>query len=192
MAPNLARLLNAVGLLAISAVLVVAFLDQFVLKELPCPLCILQRAGFVLAGAGLALNLALGIRTAHYALVILGAFTGGAVALRQVALHVVPGTGAYGEPLLGMHLYTWAFLLFALIIAGVATLLLSGRQFQQQQEASGADASGRGRLAQVALLLFTLLVLLNGLSTLAECGGGLCPDDPQGYEAFQALRGLFR
>jgi disulfide bond formation protein DsbB len=191
MSPELARQLNSLGLLAICAVLTIAFVDQFVLKELPCPLCILQRAGFVLAGAGLALNLALGIKAAHYALTILGALTGAAVALRQVALHVVPGTGAYGEPLLGMHLYTWAFALFALIIAGTAILLLFSRQFSDP-ESAGADTPRRGRLVQVALILFALLALLNGLSTLAECGGGLCPDDPQGYEAFQALRELLR
>lgn len=191
MSPNVARQLNALGLLAISVVLTIAFVDQFFLNELPCPLCILQRAGFVLAGTGLALNLAVGIRTSHYALMILGALTGAAVALRQVALHVVPGTGSYGVPILGLHLYTWAFILFALIIAGAALLLLFDRQFSAP-EASRPEAPVHGWLARLALILFALLVLLNGLSTLAECGGGLCPDDPQGYEAFEALKGLWR
>ncbi len=50
MTPSLSRTLNAVGLLAISAVLAVAFFDQLVFGDLPCPLCLLQRAGFVGAG----------------------------------------------------------------------------------------------------------------------------------------------
>lgn len=191
MSSNLARQLNALGLLAISAVLTVAFVDQFVLKELPCPLCILQRAGFVLAGAGLALNVAVGIRSSHYAIVILGALAGAAIALRQVALHVVPGTGAYGEPLLGLHFYTWAFLLFGLIIAGAAVLLLFGRQFANIA-GDGPETPSRSRLVQAALIVFAILTLMNGVSTLAECGGGLCPDNPQGYEAFQFLKGWLR
>jgi len=191
MSPHFARQLNALGLLAISAVLLIAFADQFLLNELPCPLCILQRAGFVLAGTGLALNLAVGIRTSHYAVVILGAMAGAAVALRQVALHVVPGTGAYGAPILGLHLYTWAFILFALIIAGAALVLAFERQFSAP-EAGRPEAPVHGRLARLALILFALLALLNGLSTLAECGGGLCPDDPEGYEAFEALKGVLR
>lgn len=190
MSPHFARQLNALGLLAISAVLMIAFADQFIFNELPCPLCILQRAGFVLAGTGLALNLAVGIRTSHYAVMILGALTGAAIALRQVALHVVPGTGAYGAPILGLHLYTWAFILFALIIAGAAGLLVFERQFSDPEYAR-TEARVHGRLAQFALILFALLAVMNGLSTLAECGGGLCPDDPEGYEAFETLKRVF-
>ena len=37
MTPSIARTLNAVGLLAVSVVLIAAFLDQFLLGELPCP-----------------------------------------------------------------------------------------------------------------------------------------------------------
>ena len=65
MTPALSLRLNALGLFSISAVL--AFVDQFVLNDLPRPLCILQRAGFVVTGFGLALNLRFGPRTSHYA-----------------------------------------------------------------------------------------------------------------------------
>jgi disulfide bond formation protein DsbB len=41
MTPALSLRLNALGLLAISAVLIFAFADQLVLNDLPCPLCIL-------------------------------------------------------------------------------------------------------------------------------------------------------
>ncbi len=186
MSTDLARQLNALGLLALTAVLLVAFAEQFVLNELPCPLCLLQRAGFVLAGMGLALNLTSGVRPAHYGLTILGAVAGGAVALRQVALHVVPGTGAYGSAILGLHLYSWAFVLFGLVVAGTALMLLSTRQFLPDPFEEGRGAA-RGLLPRLALVLFALVVLGNGVATLAECGGGLCPDDPTDYRSFDAL-----
>jgi disulfide bond formation protein DsbB len=181
--------MNALGLLAIGAVLLAAFLDQFLFGELPCPLCILQRAGFALAGAGFALNLLAGIRPAHYGLAILGALAGAVVSLRQIALHVVPGTGAYGAPVLGLHLYSWAFLLFGAIVAGTALMLMSNRQFTPDFALDGTRPPGR-LLPALALGLFALLVLGNALSTLAECGIGLCPDDPHGYRGIDVLREL--
>lgn len=41
MTPALSLRLNALGLFSISAVLLFAFVDQFLLNDLPCPLCIL-------------------------------------------------------------------------------------------------------------------------------------------------------
>lgn len=178
MIDRISRSLDAFGLLAIVLVLAVAFADQLLNHELPCPLCLLQRVGFVLAGFGLAINLVFGPRASHYALVILGAMAGGAVAMRQVLLHIVPGTGAYGDPFLGLHFYTWAAILFALIVIGSAVLLL----FDTRLDASPAEPAPIGILARTALVLFTLLVVGNALSTFLECGLGLCPDNPTGYE----------
>jgi hypothetical protein len=174
--------LNALGLLAIVGVLAFAFVDQVIHGDLPCPLCLLQRAGFVLAGFGLALNLACGPRASHYGVVILGAAAGGAVALRQVLLHIVPGTGTYGEPFLGLHFYSWAALLFGLIIVGTAVLLLFDGGFSRSDDRPGGQSPGPGRLGLLALVLFTLMVLANILSTALECGIGLCPDNPTNYE----------
>ncbi len=172
-----ARSLNALALIAISAILAAAFYTQIVARELPCPLCILQRAGFVVVGLGLALNITIGPRPGHYALMIFAALAGGAVSLRQVALHIVPGTGAYGDPVLGLHLYSWAALIFAAIILGAALMLFFERQFRPETE-EGA----RRPLALAALTFFALMALGNGASTLLECGAGLCPDNPVAYE----------
>lgn len=179
-APEISRLLNMLGLLAVCAVLLVAFYDQFVGGELPCPLCILQRAGFVGVGAGLALNLKFGPRPSHYAIVMLSAIAGDVVAVRQVLLHIVPGSGTFGAAFLGLHFYSWAALLFVVIVAGCALLLLFDRQF--------APAPRLYRLGGLALLAFALIALLalgNGVSTVLECGGGLCPDDPVGYQLLE-------
>ena len=50
---RLARLGNAVAAAGIAIVLLVAFGLQFGLKELPCPLCNMQRVAFALCGFGL-------------------------------------------------------------------------------------------------------------------------------------------
>ncbi|HSI39950.1 MAG TPA: disulfide bond formation protein B [Xanthobacteraceae bacterium] len=175
--PARARGLNALGVLAISGVLAFAFADQLLAGHLPCPLCILQRVGFAGVGVGLALNLRFGPRPGHYAIAMLSAIAGGAISARQMLLHVVPGTGTYGAPLLGLHFYTWGVLLSLLIVVGCAVLLLFERQFA----GAGARVPLTG-LGLTALLLFGLLTLGNGISTVLECGAGLCADNPSFYQ----------
>ena len=111
--------LNALALGLISLALVAAFADQLLLGELPCPLCLLQRAALIAAGLGFLLNLRFGIRPLHYGLAILAALTGAAVAMRQVLLHIAPGDPGFGHALFGLHLYTWAFMAFVGIIFGI-------------------------------------------------------------------------
>ena len=180
MTPELSLRLNAVGLLAVSAVLIFAFADQLLLSDLPCPLCILQRAAFVVAGFGLALNLRFRPRASHYALVLIGALAGAVVASRQVLIHIVPGTGTYGSALFGLHFYSWAFIIFVVMVLGTAVMLLFDRQFAGDAEVKGST-DRLTALSKVAFVLFGLLALGNGLSTVLECAGGLCPDSPTTY-----------
>lgn len=180
MSAEVSRLLNALGLIAIGAVLTMAFIDQVWFGELPCPLCILQRAGLIAAGCGIALNIVFGPKPSHYGLAIIGAIASAAISIRQILLHIVPGTGFYGPPVWGLHLYTWAFLFAAAIVLGSALMLLGDRQFSQVQPAGRLKG-----LSFIALLLFLVLTLANVFSTLALCGTGLCPDEPVDYELFQ-------
>lgn len=179
MTPALARALNGIGLLALSLVLGAAFADQFLNQDLPCPLCLLQRAGFAAAGVGIALNVAIAPRPSHYAMAIVSAAAGAAVSLRQIALHIVPGTGAYGDALLGMHYYTWAFVVFGLVVIGSALMLMFDGQFRSKAGSRPVPLAG---LSLVAFTLFALIVLANAVSTVAECELGLCPDNPTSYE----------
>lgn len=186
MTASLSRTLNAFGLLAVGLVLIAAFLDQFLLGELPCPLCLLQRVGFVGAALGLALNVKFGPRPAHYAVTILSACFGGMVSIRQILGHIVPGTGTYGSAILGLHYYSWALLIFGAIVLGCTARLFFERQFAEP-DAAPARATGFG-VAMIALAV--ALALANGVSTILECGAGLCPDNPVVYELLQGLRGL--
>lgn len=183
------RTLNALGLLGCCAILIVAFGYQFRFGELPCPLCLLQRSAFAAAGIGFALSVRFGPRTSHYGVVILSAVTGAGISARQVALHVVPGTGGYGSTLFGLHFYTLALIAFAAMIVGVGVLLLGN---------GAADRVSQDRVEEVGafgtacLLLFLSVILANAVSTVAECGAGLCPDDPSRYEALDDWLARFR
>ena len=177
---DLSRLLNALGLILVDTVLALAFVDQLWFRDLPCPLCILQRAAFFAAGFGLALNIIFGPRPSHYAIVILGSAMGAAISTRQILLHIVPGSGSYGNDIFGLHLCTWAFIAFVLMIIGSAILLLDDRQFARTEPWS----SRLNVLPLTAFMVFIVLAVCNVISTRLICGGGLCPASPGGYLIF--------
>lgn len=183
------RLLNAVGLMAVSLVLVIAFFDQIVYGDMPCPLCILERVGFLGAAFALALNLKFGMRPSHYAVMILSAFFGAVISARHTLLHIVPGTGTYGDAIMGLHFYTWAFVVYAVIILGGAVLMLFDSQFSARDAAGVVHAlpdrdfsiSWQAKFGLVIIAMAAFLALANGVSTVLECSTGLCPDNPVSY-----------
>ena len=181
------RTLNALGMLAVCVVLIGAYFYQFFLYELPCPLCLLQRVGFVAVGFGLGLNLLYGPRPRHYALMLVAAIFGGSVSIRQILLHIVPGTGHYGSPVLGLHYYTWAGICFFLIIVGTSIMLLSENQYEKGDTVVETERFGGSTLAAGAFFLMLFLGVANAASTLLECGPGICDDPPTDYKFLDTL-----
>lgn len=170
--------LNILECLGILVVLLVACLFQFYLHELPCPLCLLQRVGFVAIATGLLFNLRFGLRPAHYTLVLLGALFTAAVALRQIALHVIPGTGYYGSAFLGFHMYTWSFILSVVIILYTCVLL----GFNVQYQSEPPKGHWTRKVAHLCFVLVFCVILVNAVSVFLECGIGQCPENPSDYK----------
>lgn len=179
--PSLAALGNQLALLAVVGVLSYAFVDQVYFGELPCPLCLLQRIGFVIIGFALVLNIRCGAYSAHYGWGILGGLIGMMVSLRQVFLHILPGDMGYGATFLELHFYTWAFVGYIGLLVGLAILLMLPNR----------DIRSRSWFANTVVILFIILVLTNLISTLMECGVGSCPDDPVSYTGWIWLRSYF-
>ena len=176
---QLSRFLNMAALVALLAVVLGGSLHlQFGLGEQPCPLCLVQRSAMIGLAVGPVMNLLLGIRPMHYAISILAAVVGSAGSIRQILLHILPGDPGYGPTVLGMHLYTWAFITFAIAIAGCALLLMWDRPFAAKDQGLLGEP-GVLRLVALALTTWVLLdLLIIGIWVLPECGLGMCPDDP--------------
>lgn len=179
--PSLAALGNQLALLAIIGVLSYAFFDQFYFGELPCPLCQMQRIGFVIIGFALVLNIRCGAHSAHYGWGIIGGLVGMTISLRQVLLHIAPGDKGFGKTLLELHFYTWGFVGYIGLLAGFAILLMLPNR----------DVRSRSFFANSLIIVFILLVLANLVSTLLECGIGPCADDPVKYAGWLWLRARF-
>src|SRR6187431_2718486 len=155
--------LNALSLYAVALVLAAAYAAQFILHELPCPLCLLQRILFAALAIGPILNIRFGPRPSHYAMSLLTAVAGAVASTRQVLLHIMPGDAGYGSALLGYHYYTWALLGFVAAILLLAAILLFDRQFEEDK--SVLPATG-GAFAQIAVWLVIALTSANVVTTL--------------------------
>ncbi len=67
----------------------------------------------------LAFNTYFGFRKEHFGLVIIGVLVGVTFSIRQILLHICPVAGeatGYGDPVFGMHLYSWGVVIFVLSI----------------------------------------------------------------------------
>jgi disulfide bond formation protein DsbB len=180
MTPSLATRINSYAVLGICGVLLGAYYIQFVEGEFPCPLCLLQRLAMLGIAFGAMLNLRFGIRTRHYGISLLSAIFGASVSIRQILLHIDPSDSGYGSPVLGMHLYTWAFIVFAVVILFIGIMMFFETQFEDSSE--NRSAKSIGWFIKAVFFLVVLIAAVNVVTTFLECGLGQCPDNPTSYK----------
>lgn len=187
MTPSLATKINTFAVLGICSILLGAFYIQFFEAELPCPLCLLQRLAMLVVAFGAMLNLRYGVRPRHYAISLISALLGAFISMRQILLHIVPGSGplGYGSPILGMHLYTWAFIIFAVAILLIGVMMFFDSQFEDI--ASNRSTEELSLFIKCVFLLVIIIAAANVVTTFLECGIYKCPDDPTFYKEITEL-----
>jgi disulfide bond formation protein DsbB len=181
--------------LAYSVVMLSAFFIQFVMGEFPCPLCMLQRYGMILATIG-ALFIIMQARrgvltTARYAqglgMGLIGVLAGASVSVRQIELHILPGDPGYGEPFLRLHLYTWAFITFAIVMIYVGVMLMLMPRGIPQAPPEGSAAR---KISTAIIWIFIGVVAANVIAIIfLEGFAPVLPDDPASYTLIDQLRG---
>jgi disulfide bond formation protein DsbB len=179
--------------LAYSGVMLGAFTIQFVGGEFPCPLCMLQRYGMILSTVG-ALWIIMQARRGELTAVryaqglgmgVLGAAAGALVSVRQILLHIKPGDPGYGEPVLGMHLYTWALITFYVVILFVAVVSMVAPVGIPE---APTQAGARRTISTLIVGLFVLVVAANVIAIIfLEGFAWVLPDDPTGYNLLDQL-----
>jgi len=176
---SIARNINALALLGICAILIGAYYIQFVKGELPCPLCLLQRLALLGVAFGAMMNLRFGIHPTHYGISLLSAVLGAIISARQILLHMNTPGGGYGSAVYGMHLYTWALIIFVVAIVLIGLMLFSDTQYEDFD-----DFKSTKEVGWIATIIFFLVVLItagNVATTYLECGFQQCPDNPTSY-----------
>jgi len=173
---------NLLGVFGICLVMFLTFSVQFSLHELPCPLCLLQRFGFFCMAFGFLLNLRYGSNPLYYGIVLMSGLLTSFIALRQIVLHIIPGTGEYGSAILGLHLYTWSYIISMAAIT-ISVILLSMSRYNNDTEKY--YSSSWHYLIKIAFAIVSLLLFANIVSTFLMCGFASCSHDPVRYELLQ-------
>jgi len=176
---SLARNINAFAILGICGILLGAYYIQFVKGEFPCPLCLLQRLAMLGVAFGAMMNLRYGIHPTHYGISLLSAVLGACISIRQILLHISPGSGGYGSPVFGMHLYSWALIVFIVSIVLIGIMLFSDRQYEDYDE--NKPSKSVGWFATTIFFLVLFITVANVATTYLECGFIQCPDNPTSY-----------
>ena len=169
-----------------------AFFIQLSDSEMPCPLCMLQRAAMILVGIaalwmiGLAKKgvLSVSAYARCYGLMMIGALVGAIISARQIELHILPDDEGYGAPVFGLHLYTWAFITFSVVLLYVAIMLTITRSTLPAVPTGDASVW----ISRIAIGIFIFIVAANILSIFLQEGFGLyLDDDPTRYDLFYQL-----
>lgn len=168
---KLVRFGNATLIFVIVGVILSAVYQQYTKQGPPCPLCLLQRLAMIGVATGAMMNLLWGIRMEHYGMSFLSAILGGSVSVRQVLLHICPTFPEFGYPVLGLSLFTWAFIVFVCCILALVLFIFLYRPESKKIK----HTTLYERLAVLALILVTIVDM--GI-VFTECGLGKCPDPP--------------
>ncbi len=184
-----------VWLLGYSVVFVSAFYVQLSLGEFPCPLCMLQRYGMFLCSLGalfVIMQARRGTLTAsRYAqglgMSLVAALAGSSVSLRQIALHITPNDPGYGDPILGLHLYTWALITFVIVMVYCAVMLVL---MPAGIPAAPAPQSTPRLISTIVVWIFIILIAANVVAIIILQGfAWSLPSDPTGYNLIDQLWG---
>jgi disulfide bond formation protein DsbB len=163
------------------------FVFQFGLGEFPCPLCITQRMGMIVATLGAVFILVQALRgtldmrgyTTGLGMSLLGAILGAAMSVRQVLLHIEPGDLGYGTAVFGKHLYTWALVTFIVVAVFVGALLLGSDAFFPIAPRSAALRV----IVWILVWAFVATIAVNLVVVFVELGfNWFLPDNPTRYE----------
>ncbi|MCM6773005.1 disulfide bond formation protein B [Nocardia sp. CDC159] len=165
---------------------------QFIGWEYPCPLCLVQRMFMLLAALGGAYIVRRGmtgtIAPRDYAtgwgLAVVACVAGGFTSWRQTMLHILPGDPGYGGPVLGLHLYVWALILFVAAIATIGVVT----SFASETAALSIPVRPHRIAGTVAIGFLALVIGVNLVAAFLEEGlHWYLPDDPQRYQLFYDL-----
>jgi disulfide bond formation protein DsbB len=165
--------LNSIFVLMLCGLIIGAFVFQFIYKEAPCPLCLLQRLAMIGVMCGGLLNLRFGIHIRHYVISLFAALIGAAISVRQILLHIEPGSIPFGTPVLGLSLYTWAFISFMVAIVTIAVILFVDDIRDPTLPKYSMDYN-MDLFSYLTFAIAGLVVLANLIFTIQHCGLGPC------------------
>ncbi|HTL77440.1 MAG TPA: disulfide bond formation protein B [Casimicrobiaceae bacterium] len=171
---NYAFLLAVV--VAVAAILTAAMTLQYANRELPCPLCLLERVALFGICFGALANFRHGFSYRNTGYSLLFAVLLLVVSVRQTLLDIYPRPGhAYiGSAIFGIHMPVWSIIIAVAVLAAYAVKLaiLGGDAFLRDAD---LEAFPRIKRTADAIGLYVIaLAAVNFVSVVLQCGLGEC------------------
>ncbi|QEU96800.1 disulfide bond formation protein B [Streptomyces kanamyceticus] len=162
---------------------------QFVSWDYPCPLCMIQRMFMLLGALGACCVVRRGMTGTitgrdymlGWGLALVAMIGGSFTAWRQTMLHILPGDKGYGAPVLGLHMYVWAWILFQASVVAVGIVMALAHVTADRTIAPAPQRA----IARVVLAFVGLIIAVNLVAVFLEEGfHWFLPDDPTRYQFF--------
>ncbi|HEY0121507.1 MAG TPA: disulfide bond formation protein B [Rhizobium sp.] len=160
-------------MLVIAAILTAAMVFQYHGGEIPCPLCLLQRAAMFGICFGTIMHFRRGHSARNIGMSMLFAMLLLIVSARQTLIDIYPRAGhAYiGSAVFGLHMPVWSIVIaLAILLAFTLKLAVLGEKNLHNPEPSATLS----RLAGLVSLYVIALCAINFLSVIVQCGVGAC------------------
>ncbi|MFJ6699450.1 disulfide bond formation protein B [Streptomyces sp. NPDC091272] len=166
---------------------------QFLSWDYPCPLCMIQRMFMLLAALGAGYIVRRGLTGTlsgndymmGWGLALVACIGGGFTAWRQTMLHILPGDKGYGAPVLGLHMYVWAWILFMASVVAIGVVMALAHL------TAGRDTPGSKpyrTVGNLVLWFLALIIAVNLVAVFLEEGfHWFLPDDPTRYQFFHDI-----
>lgn len=173
-------LLNWLALVAmlavLCAILIAAMGFQYLNGELPCPLCLLERAAMFGVCFGILLQIRDGFSYQNTGFSLLAALFLLIVSTRQTLLDIYPRPGHeyIGSAVFGLHMPVWSIIIALALLLGFALKLavLGGDRHLQQNPVTSFPLIARA--SRLLGLLVIALCAINLISVVVQCGLGQC------------------
>jgi disulfide bond formation protein DsbB len=167
------RLILWLMLLALAGVLTAAMAFQYVDREIPCPLCLLQRVALFGCCFGLIQQLRDGETERGAGIALIFSVLLLVISVRQTLLDIVPRPGhAYiGSAVFGVHMPVWSVLIAVALLLGFAVRLAL---FGGPRATPEPEGSTWRRLTHGLCVYVVVICAINAVSVLVQCGLGQC------------------
>ncbi len=118
------QILHCWGLLNILVALSCSLFVEAFMHQVPCSLCLLQRASMLGIAIGLYFIFRYGLKLYYYGGCLLWSLFGLACSLRQLAINACKDPSTYPFFFMSYRMYTWSFLGFFASILGLTLLII--------------------------------------------------------------------
>lgn len=177
---RLLALLNYVYLLlmmlVIAGILTTAMTFQYVRGEVPCPLCLLERAALFGVCFGIMQNFRHGFSYRNTGISLIFAILLLIVAARQTLLDIYPRPGHeyVGSAVFGLHMPVWSIVIALMLLIAVAMKMAIVGGDEYLEKASPKSFPLVDTIAGFLSVYVIVILTINLVSVVLQCGLGEC------------------